>query len=63
MQKTWPLFTSAESNLEIEFWVKWKRMALLLCQAKGDTVGLCPQKHCVPTQGHLVRSFIAMVQG
>ena len=24
---------------ETEFWVKQKRTALLLCQAKGDTVG------------------------
>ena len=29
-----------------EFWVKWKRIALLLCQAKGDTIGSSPQ-NCV----------------
>ena len=28
-----------------------KGTTLLLCQAKGDTVGLCPQKFCVPTHG------------
>ena len=27
---------------ETEFWVKQKRIVLLLCQAKGDTVGSCP---------------------
>ena len=27
---------------EMEFWVKQKRLALLLCQAKGDTVGSFP---------------------
>ena len=25
--------------------VKWKRIALFLCQAKGDTVGSCSQNH------------------
>ena len=30
-----------------EFWVKQKRIALLLHQAKGATVGQCPQ-NCVP---------------
>ena len=29
-------------NAETEFWVKQKRIVLLLCQAKGDTVGSCP---------------------
>ena len=38
-------------------------MALLLCQAKGDTVGSCPQKLCVPIQEDLVRGFIAVVHG
>ena len=51
MPKTWPLCTSAKLNLGDEFWVKQKRISLLLCQVKGDIVGLCPQKLCVPTQG------------
>ena len=48
--------------LEIEFSVKWKRISLLLCQAKGDIASSCPQKMCVPVQEDLVRSFIAIVQ-
>ena len=46
-----------------QFWVKQKRIALLLCQAKGNTAGSCPEKLCVPTWEDLMRSFIAIVQG
>ena len=35
--------------LETEFWVKEKRTALLLCQAKGVTEDLMPSRLCVPT--------------
>ena len=48
---------------ETEFWVKKKRIALLLCQANRGTVGSCPKMLCVPTQGSLVMSFMATVQG
>ena len=39
--------------------MKWK-IALLLCQALGDRSGFMPSQVCVPTQGNLVRSFIAI---
>ena len=32
---------------ETEFWMKQKRTALLLCQAKGNTVGPCSEKLCL----------------
>lgn len=47
---------------ETEFWVKQKRIALLLCQAKQDTAGFCPRKLCVLTWVDLIKSFIAIVQ-
>ena len=46
--------------LETEFWVKQKRVALLLCLAKGDIADSCLWKLCVPTQEDLVRNFIAI---
>ena len=38
-------------------------MALLLCQAKEDTLGCCLEKPCVLTWEDRVRSFTAMVYG
>ena len=35
--------------LNIEFWVKQKRTALLIGQAQGDTAGFCLEKLYVPT--------------
>ena len=43
--------------------MKQKRVALLLCQEKGDTEVSCPKKLYVPTLENLLRSLIAMVQG
>ena len=40
------LYTSAKSISETEFWMKQKRIILLLCQAKRDTLESCPQKLC-----------------
>ena len=48
---------------ETEFRVKYKRIRLLLCQAKGDAEGLCRQKLCVPTWGRFGGSFIAVAGG
>ena len=62
MPKIWPLCTGAKSNLRDEFRVKQKRIAFLLCQAKGDTVDSCPSKPCVPAWCDLVKSFIAVIQ-
>ena len=46
--ETWPVCTGAELNLRDRVLgvVGKKKIALLLCQAKGDTVGLCPE-NCV----------------
>ena len=40
--KTQSLCTGTKSNLGEEFWMKKKRIALLLCQAKGDIVDSWP---------------------
>ena len=61
MLKTQPLCTIAKLNLR-EFQMKYKRTALLLCQAKGDTTGSCPEKLHFPIWEDLM-SFIAVVQG
>ena len=38
-----PLCTGAELDLgDKRFWSYKKRIALLLCQAKGESAGLCP---------------------
>ena len=46
--------------------LKWlrthrKRIALLLCQANGDTAGSCLEKLCVHLE-RIVRSFIVIFQ-
>ena len=43
MSKSWPLCTDAELNLRDRVLGKEKRVASLLCQAKGDTMGSCLQ--------------------
>ena len=53
MLKTQPLCIIAKSNLR-EFQMKYK--ALLLCQAKGDTTGSCPEKLC-PNLGRFDEEF------
>ena len=45
--------------METEFWVKQERIAVLLCQAKGETPGFCLEKLYVPTREDLVRSLMA----
>ena len=47
MLKTQSLCTRPNQILEAEFWVKWKRIALLSSQAKRDTMDLC-LTNCVP---------------
>ena len=42
--------------LETEFWVKYKRVSLLLCKSKGDTASSCPQKLC-PRAGGFGEEF------
>ena len=59
-QKAWTLMPNR--ILETKFWWSRKRISLLLCQAKGETVDFCPQKLCVLTQANLVRDFRSMVQ-
>ena len=46
MPKTRSLCTSAQSNLGDRVLGEVERIALLLCQAKGDTMGLC-LRNCV----------------
>ena len=58
MLKARPLCTCGESNLRAEFRAKQKTIALLLCQAKGNTASSCPWKLC-PNPGCLVRTFMA----
>ena len=41
--------------------VKYKNIALLLCQAKGDTMGSCLEKLC-PSLGGFDEDFIATIQ-
>ena len=48
--------------METEFWVKSKMIALLLCQAKGDTVGSHLEIPRVPHSERVVRSFIVIAQ-
>ena len=48
--------------LEIRVWGESKRIALLLCQEKGDTAGSCSEKLCFPTWEELMRNLIATVQ-
>ena len=40
-----------------------RKVTSLLCQAKGDTAGSCPQNCVSQPREDLVRSFIAMFQG
>ena len=54
--ENWPLYTGTELNLRDRVWVKWKRVALLLCQAKGPQQ-LMPSKLCVPTWGFCEESY------
>ena len=62
MRKAQLLCTLVRNGIsETEFWVTWKRRALLRCQAKGDTVGSCLRKLCVPTQEDLMRSFMTIL--
>ena len=61
--KTQSLCTGTKSNLGGEFWMKKKRIALLLCQAKGDIVDSMALKLCVLTNGDFIRSFMALFQG
>ena len=42
--------------------MNYKGIALLLCQAKGDTLGVCLKKLCVSTPENLMRVFITMDQ-
>ena len=40
--ETWPLSTGADRiQMQRQFWVKEKKTALLLCQAKVATAGKC----------------------
>lgn len=61
----WPVFQcQIEMQRQTGFGAKAKKIALWLCQAKGDTVsgGLMSSKLCLDLEG-LVRSFTGMVQG
>ena len=51
--KTQSLCTGTKSNLGEEFWMKKKRIALLLCQAKGDIVDSWPQNSVSQPRGIL----------
>jgi len=45
---------------QTEFGVKYKIIALLFFQAKGDKVAV---ENCVPTQGSLMKRFTVLAQG
>ena len=57
MLKTQPLCTSAELNLEDRVLGEIEKTTLLLCQAKGDSVGSCLSKLCIPTMGEFNEEF------
>lgn len=58
MLKTRPLCTGAESNLIDRVLGEMKKIALLLCQAKGGHSGLvCHTKLCVPIWGGFGEEF------
>lgn len=63
MPKTRPLSTGAELNLGNRVMGEAEKNNFIVLQAKGDIVGSCPSKLCVPTRKYLVRSFTAMLQG
>ena len=62
MPKTQPLFTGAEPNLGDRVFSQVEKNSFIALPGKGGHSGLMPSKMCFPTQGDLVRSFIAMVQ-
>ena len=53
-QLLWTLVLDQTSGTEMG--LKSKRRALLLCQAKGDTAGLCSQNH-VPPRKHTEKFY------
>ena len=63
MPKTWPLYTGAKLNLRDRVLGKAENNSFIALPGKGGHSELMDSKLCVPTQGDLVRSFIAMVQG
>ena len=63
MPKTQPLCTGAELNLGDRVLGEVEKNSFIVLPGKGGNSGLMPSKLCVPTQGDLVRNFIAMVQG
>ena len=64
MPKTQPLYTGvgAELNLRDGALSEVESNSFIALPGKGGHSELMPSKLCVPTQGDLVRSFIAMVQ-
>ena len=63
MPKTWPLCTSAESNLGDRVLGEVEKNSFIALPGKGGHSRLRPQKLCALTWEDLVKSFIAMVQG
>ena len=65
MQKTWPLCTSAESNLRDRVLSEVEKNSFIALPGKGDSNALHALKNCVSQHWKIfiVRSFIVMVQG
>ena len=61
MPKTWPLCTSAESNLRDGVLGRVEKNKLIALPGKGGHSGLMPRKTVPSTREDLVRSFAEMV--
>ena len=58
MLETWPLCTDTQSNFGNRVLGEVEKNSFIVCQAKGNTAGLCPQNYVsFPTSGRFVRIF------
>ena len=56
------LYTGAQSNLRDRVLGEVGKASIIALPSKGDTLGFCLEKLCVPTQNDLMKGFITMIQ-